>query len=240
MFVFFATIAATVFAADPDASTSDIYARLGMPKLEKCDYRIHVGKGGKWTIRITQLYGVKGVTAEDLNDFDEDLIDEATDIGARSFSRSGAGENRRQCVSKGRSEDLLKLASLLTDVFAKRKCDFCRLDRESFEWRFLREEDNRSSGNEKKTVGELVAGMALDFFLTAAIEHEFSKKGVTQAEMESLMQEAIMCQLVVTTDGKITADSPAKVSENGKTMTLDLTKFLSAPREKWSIRIDGL
>jgi hypothetical protein len=47
-------------------------------------------------------------------------------------------------------------------------------------------------------------------------------------------------QLVLTTDGRITADSPAEVSEDGTTMTLDLSKFLSDPPEKWSIRIDGL
>jgi hypothetical protein len=122
------------------------------------------------------------------------------------------------------SDDTLKLASLLVDVFGEDKSDFFRWDRESFELRFSRDDDHLSSRDEKKTVGEFVAGLALNIFLSASIgELQLPKS-----------------QLLLTTDGKITADSPAEVSEDGKTMTLDLSKFRSDPPEKWSIRIDGL
>ncbi len=240
MFVFFAIIAASVFAADQDAGPKDIYARLGEPKIEKWDYQIHVGKEGKWTAHLTGAYSIEGVTPEDLNDFEEWLTEEATDCGARSFRFSGVGENRRQFVGKGKSDDALKLASLLVHVFEEDKCDFFRWDRESFEWKFLRDDDNPFSHDEKNTVGEFVAGLALGVVLGAVIDEEFRHKGVTQAELESARNELPKSQLVLTTDGKITADSPAEVSEDGKTMTLDLSKVLSDPPEKWSIRIDGL
>ena len=242
MFVFFVVIAASVFAADEDAGPKDIYARLGVPKMETCDYRIHVGKDAKWTIHLMQAYSIEGVTSEDLNDFEEMLIEEATDCGAHSFSRGGVGENRRQCSSKGESDDSLKLASLLVHVFEKDKCDFLRWDRDSFEWKFLRADNQPSSVDEKKTVGESVIGLAVSIFLAATIDidEELRQKGVTQAELESAMIELPKSQLVLTTDGKITADTPAEVSEDGKTLTLDLSKFLSDPPEKWSIRIDGL
>ena len=94
--------------------------------------------------------------------------------------------------------------------------------------------------DEKTTVGEFVAVFALGVVLNAVIDREFRQKGVTQAELESAMNELPKSQLVLTTDGKITADLPAEVSEDGKTMTLDLSKCLSDPPEKWSIRIDGL
>ena len=168
------------------------------------------------------------------------LIEETSDWGAHSFSRSGVGENRRQFVGKGKSDDALKLASLLVHVFEEDKCDFFRWDRESFEWKFLRDDDNPLSHDEKKTVGEFVAGLALGVVLGAVIDEEFRQNGVTQAELESAINELPKCQLVLTTDGKITADLPAEVSEDNKTMTLDLSKFLSDPPEKWSIRIDGL
>lgn len=239
MFVLIATIAASVFAADTDAGPKDIYARLGVPKMETCDYRIHVGEDGKWTTHLTQTYSIEGVASEDLNDFAE-MIEQATESWAQSFSRSEVGKNRRQCESKGKSDDSLKLASQLVNVFEKDRCDFLRWDRESFEWKFLREDDHPSSRDEKKTVGEFVAGAAFNIFLTVVINEELRQKDVTQADLESAIYELPKSKLVLTTDGKITADSPAEVSEDGKTMTLDLSKFLSDPPEKWSIRIDGL
>ena len=240
MFVILVTIAASVFAADQDAGSGDIYARLGVPKMETWDYRIHVGAEGKWTTHLTQAYSIEGVTSEDLNNFEEMLIEEAQDCGAQSISCSGVGENRRQFVGNGKCDDALELASLLVHVFEEEKCDFFRWDRESFEWKFLRDDDNPLSHDEKKTVGEFVAGLALGVVLGAVIDEEFRQKGVTQAELESAINELPKCQLVLTTDGKITADLPAEVSEDGKTLTLDLSKFLSDPPEKWSIRIDGL
>ncbi len=239
MFVLIATIAASVFAADTDAGPKDIYARLGVPKMETCDYRIHVGEDGKWTTHLTQTYSIEGVASEDLNDFEE-MIEQATESWTQSFSRSEVGKNRRQCESKGKSDDSLKLASQLVNVFEKDRCDFLRWDRESFEWKFLREDDHPSSRDEKKTVGEFVAGAAFNIYLTVVINEELRQKDVTQADLESAIYELPKGQLVLTTDGKITADSPAEVSEDGKTMTLDLSKFLSDPPEKWSIRIDGL
>ena len=243
MFVFFAIIAASVFAADQDAGPRDIYARLGVPKIEKWDYRIHVGKEGKWTAQMTQAYSIEGMTSEDLSDFEEVSIEEAQDCGAQSISCSGVGETRRQCVCKGKSDDSLKLASLLVHVFEEDKCDFFRWDRESFEWKFLRDDDHPISHDEEKTVGAFVADFALGVFLTAVMHgvyEECRQKGVTEAEWESATNELLKCQLVLTTHGKITADSPAEVSEDGKTLTLDLSKFLSDPPEKWSIQIDGL
>ena len=71
-------------------------------------------------------------------------------------------------------------------------------------------------------------------------DEELRQKDVTQADLESAICELPKSQLVLTTDGKITADSPAEVSEDGKTMTLALSTFLSDPPDKWSIRIDGL
>ncbi len=143
-------------------------------------------------------------------------------------------------MGKGQSDDALKLASLLVHVFEEDKCDFFRWDRESFEWKFLRDDDNPLSHDEKKTVGEFVAGLALGVVLGAVIDEEFRQKGVTQAELESAINELPKSQLVLTTDGSITADAPAEVSEDGKTLTLDLSKFISDPPEKWSMRIDGL
>ncbi|MCA9013354.1 MAG: hypothetical protein KDB01_26575 [Planctomycetaceae bacterium] len=97
--------------------------------------------------------------------------------------------------------------------------------------------------DEEKTVGAFVADFALGVFFTAVmhgVHEELRQKGVTEAEWESSTNELLKCQLVLTTDGSITADAPAEVSEDGKTMTLDLSKFLSDPPEKWSIRIDRL
>jgi hypothetical protein len=229
-----------VFAADQDAGPKGIYARLEMPKIEKWDYQIHVGKKGNWTAHLTGSYSIEDVTREDLNDFEKMLTEEATNCGAQSFTFSGVGENRRQFVGKGKSDDALKLASLLGHVLEDDKCDFLRWDRESFEWRFLRDNDDALSHDEKKTVGEHVAGLALGVVLDAVIDEELRRKGVTQAEFESAMNELPKSQLVLTTDGKITADSPAEVSEDGKKLTLDLSKFLSSPPDDWSIRIDGL
>lgn len=44
MFVFLATIAAFVSASGQDDGPKDIYARLGVPRMERCDYKIHVGE----------------------------------------------------------------------------------------------------------------------------------------------------------------------------------------------------
>ena len=240
MYVLIAIIAATVFATDPDGDTTDIYARLGWPKMETCDYRIHVGEDGQWTTHSTQTYSIEGVTSETSNAFEEMLSEEATDRGAQSFRRTEVGKNRWQCESKGKSDDALKLASLLGHVFEEDKCDFIRWDHESFEWKFLRNDDQQSSPVEKKTFGEFVAGVAFNSILTAVIGNELRQKGVTQADWESAINELPKIQLVLTTDGKITADSPAEVSEDGKTMALDLSKFLSDPPEKWTFLIDGL
>lgn len=242
MFLFIATITVAVLAADPGAATRDIFARLGMPKEETHEYRIHVGRDGAWTTHLTQTYSIKGVSADELHDFEEMLIEESRRDGrAQSFLCSGVSENRRQCVSKGKSDDALKLASLLVHVFYDDKCDFFRWDGETFEWKFLRDDDHSSLRDEKKTVGELVAGMVIGTLLEAAIIDELKQKNVTKAEFEAAVaQEFVKMQLVMTTDGKITADLPAKVSEDGKTMTLDLTMFFLDPPKKWSIRIDGL
>lgn len=240
MFLFPAIIAASVFAVVQNADSMDIYARLGVPKMETCDYRIHVEKDGKWMIHLTQAYSIEGVTSEDLHDFEELLITEAKGCGAQSFTCSAMSENRRQCVCKGRSNDLLKLASLLVHVFEEGKCDFFRLYDESFDWKFLRDDKHSSSPDEKKAVSEFVTGLAVGSFLGMVIDEEFRRRGVTQAELESSMDELVKSRLVLTTDGKITADLPAEVSDDGKTMALNLSKFLSGPPEKWSIRIDRL
>ncbi len=244
MFMLIAIIAAKLIATDPDGDTNDIYTRLGCPKMEICDYRIHLGKGGEWTTHLTQIYSIDGVTSEDAKDFEQTLIAQATESGAHSFSRSNIGKNRRQCVSKGKGDDTLKLASLLVNVFEDDKCDFFRWDSESFEWKFICNDGHSPPPEEKKTFGEFASGVALDIIfstvLVAAFEDELVQKGVKRSELESLLAEMPKYQLVLTTDGKITADSPAEVSEDGKTMTLDLSKFLTDPPEKWSIRIDGL
>jgi hypothetical protein len=237
MFVFFAIIAASVFAAGQEADSRDVCARLGVPKFETWEYRIHLGKHGKWTTQLTQVYSVEGFTTEDADAVKEMLLEEAVEWG-QSVRWSGLGKNRYQCESKSKGDDVLELTSLLVDVFEEDKCDFLRWDGESFEWKFLRDDDHPSSRDEKKTVGEFVTGLAFGIFLGAVIDEELRQKGVTQAELESV--ELIKSQLVLTTDGKITADTPAEVSEDGKTLTLDLSKFLSDPPEKWSIRIDGL
>lgn len=244
MFVLIATIAAFVFAApifdgDEDSGPDDIYVRLGWPKMEEWEYRIHVGKEGEWTAQMTQVYSIAGVTTEDANAFREMLYDQARDCRMPSISWScEVRENRCQCESEGKSDDALELASLLVRVFQDDKCNFLRWDRESFEWRFLRDSDHLSSGDEKKTAGEFFTDVAVNVIVGAVMNEELRKKGVTQAELESL--ETFKCQLLLTTDGKITADAPAEVSEDGKTLTLDLSKFVSDPPEQWSIRIDGL
>lgn len=97
MLMFLATIAASVFAADQDAGSRDIYARFGWPKMETYDYRINVGDDGK-------------------------------------------------------SDDALKLASLLVHVFEEDKCDFFRWDRESFEWKFLRDDDHQLRSHLRETL----------------------------------------------------------------------------------------
>lgn len=241
MFVFFATIAAFVSAGGQDDGPKDIYARLGVPRMERCDYKIHVGEGGTWKTHSMKSYSIEGVGSEDLIDFEEMLIKEATDYyGAQAYSCSAVGENRRQCTSKGRNDDVLNLASLLVHIFEENECDFFRWDRQSFEWKYVRDDDSPVLRDEKKTVGEFVAVLALNIFLTAVIEREFRHKGVTLAKLESTAVELPKSQLVLTTDGRITADLPAEVSDDGKTMTLDLSRFLSDPPEVWSIRIDGL
>ncbi len=73
--------------------------------METCNYLIHVGEDGNWTTHLTQAYSIEGVTSEDLNDFEEMLIEQATVTGAQSFRRSEVGKNRRQCESKGKSDD---------------------------------------------------------------------------------------------------------------------------------------
>ena len=244
MFMLIAIIAATIMATDPDGDTKDLYVRLGEPKMETCEYRIHVGNDGQWTSHLTRIYSIEGVTSEDAKDFEQMLIEQATGSGAHSFMGSNVGKNRRQCVSKGKGDDTLKLASLLVNVFEDDKCDFFRWDSESFEWKFIRHDGHSPPREEKKTFGEFASGLALDIVfstvLDAAFDEELLQKGVKPSELESLLAEMPKYQLVLTTDGKITADSPAEVNEDGKTMTLDLSKFLSDPPEKWSIRIDGL
>ena len=149
MFVFFAIIAASVFAADQDAVPKDIYARLGVPQIEKCDFRIHVGKEGKWTAQMTQVYSIEGFTTEDANAYKEILFEDPWDFRLTSISWSEIRENRCQCENKGESDDALELASLLVRVFEDDKCNFLRWDRESFEWKFLRGDDHVSSRDEK-------------------------------------------------------------------------------------------
>ena len=240
MFVFFAIIAASVFAADEDAGPKDIYARLGVPKIEKCDFRIHVGKEGKWTAQMTQVYSIEGFTTEDANAYKEKLFEDPWDFRLTSISWSEIPENRCQCENKGESDDALELASLLVRVFEDDKCNFLRWDRESFEWKFLRGDHQVSSRDEKKSIGEFATGVALEFIVNAALDVRLLKKGVTRAELDSTEMDSVKSQLVLTTDGSITADAPAEVSEDGKTLTLDVSKFRSDPPEKWSIRIDGL
>jgi len=125
-------------------------------------------------------------------------------------------------------------------VFEVDKCNFLRWDRESFEWKFLRGDHHLSSRDEKKSIGEFATGVAVEFIAKAVLDVMLLKKGVTRAELDSTEMDLVKIQLVLTTDGSITADAPAEVSEDGKTLTLDLSKFLSDPPEKWSIRIDGL
>ena len=143
MFVFLATIAAFVFAAGQDPGPKDIYAHLGVPRMERCDYKIHVGESGTWRTHSMKSYSIEGVASEDLNDFEEMLIKEATDYyGAQAYSCSAVGENRRQCTSKGRNDDVLKLASLLVHTFEENECAFLRWDRQSFEWKYVRDDDS--------------------------------------------------------------------------------------------------
>ena len=240
MFVFFAIIAASVFAANQDAGPRDIYARLGLPKIEKCDFRIHVGKEGEWTASMTQLYSIEGFTTEDANAYKERLLEDPWDFRLPSISWSKIRENRCQWENKGESDDALELASLLVRVFEVDKCNFLRWDRESFEWKFLRSDHQLSSRDEKKPIGEFASSVALEFILEAVLDVMLLKKGVTRAELDSTEMDLPKIQLVLTTDGSINADAPAEVSEEGKKLTLDLSKFLSDPPEKWSIRIDGL
>lgn len=200
MFVFFAIIAASVFAADQDAGPKDIYARLGVPKIEKCDFRIHVGKEGKWTAQMTQVYSIEGFTTEDANAYKETLFEDPWDFRLTSISWSEIGENRCQCEYKGESDDALELASLLVRVFEDDKCNFLRWDRESFEWKFLRGDHHVSSS------------VALESILTAALDVMLLQKGVTRAELDSTEMDLVKWQLVLTTDGSITADAPAEVS----------------------------
>lgn len=242
MFVFFVMIAAVVFTADEDANPKDVYARLGVPKIEKWDYRIHVRKEGQWTVQISQAYGIEGMTEEGIDALKEMWFDEVKNSRMTSMSNScSICDNRCECESRGKCNDALELASLLARVFEDDKCDFLKWDRESFEWRFTR--DDGSSLEEEKSTAKLVAEVAVKAILRAALEdfdESIRNKGVTEAELASLAKDLPKSQLVLTTDGRITADAPAEVSEDGKTLTLDLSKFLSDPPQEWSIRIDGL
>ena len=240
MFLFIATTTAALFAADPDTDPGDIYARLGCPKMESCEYRIHVGEDGRWTIHVIQTAGIKGVSSEDLDDFSKTLVEEAAEIGIQGSTHIEVRDHRLRFESRGKSNDPLNLALLLVHVCGDDRCDFLRWDREAFEWKYLRANDRSSSQSEHKTLSESAFSLALGIFLTAVLDDELRKKGVTQAELESAAHELMKCRLVLTTDGKITADLPAEVSDDGKKMTLDLSKFVSDPPEQWSLRIVGL
>lgn len=247
MFVFFVMIAAVVFIADEDANPKDVYARLGVPKIEKWDYRIHVRKEGQWTVQISQAYGIEGMTEEGIDALKEMSFDEVKDSRMTSMSDScWISENRCECKSSGKCNDALELASLLVRVFEDDKCDFLKWDCKSFEWKFSRD-DGESSRDDEKSFATLGAEVAVKAILSAAFEdldaafeETISKNGMTKAELASLAKDLPKSQLVLTTDGRITADAPAEVSEDGKTLTLDLSKFRSDPPQEWSIRIDGL
>lgn len=165
---------------------------------------------------------------------------EVNDSRMTSKSHScSISENHCECESRGKCNDALELASLLVRVFEDDQCDFLKWDRESFEWKFSRD-DGESSRDDEKSIATLGVEIALNGILGAAFEAEMRKNGVTGAELAALAKDLPQSQLVLTTDGRITADVPAAVSEDGKTLTLDLSKFRSEPPQEWSIRIDGL
>jgi hypothetical protein len=74
----------------------------------------------------------------------------------------------------------------------------------------------------------------------AELTRELNGRNISRKQFNQALREIKWePRLILTTDGKITADAPAEVSEDGRTMTLDLNEFQANPPAKWSIRIDG-
>ncbi len=240
MLLFMTIVAFSLIAADEDGNSKDAFVRLGVPKIEKLDYRIHVGKEGKWTAQIAQEYNTEGVVSEDLGAFRDSLFEQAEEAGMTTASWSCDVRNLRcQFESKCESGDVLKLASLFVLIFEDDKCNFLHWDRDSFEWSYIRDE-KIPLRKEEGSFARSLADESLNFITQSAFVEILRQKGLRVAELESKPMHQPEIQLVLTTDGRIVAGASAEVSEDRKTLKLDLFPFLNAPPEKWSIRIEGL
>jgi len=238
--------AATLFAADPASNLADLNARLGAPTPELSEWRFHVGRRGTWSFKTKEIYSVAGLNNEQITGFVDSLM-ESEGNHHFQFRRCYQGEGaRRVFEASGKNRDVFRLASELNQVLGEGACTYFCWDNSSLELRFAPREQRPASGDGSQTLGEMAASLILRIAVTAAvntaaIDEEMRQKGVTPDDWKAAIDKFQMkSTLILTTDGKITADAPAVVSDDGKTLTLDLWKFEHDPPEKWSIRIDGL
>lgn len=242
MFGLIATLSVAFLVAEPGDEPADIFARLGVPKLDSCHFRIHIGEGGEWAAQVIEAYSIEGVNREDLNEFRDPLFELKKYCGRHSMNRTWK-KHRMHRQSKGECNDPLKLASLLVDIFEKDKCDFFRWDGRSFEWKCLRQAQLSPDHQEDTSIADVTIGLlvaAVADQRLQVLERELTEDGTTRAELDAATEEWVDFELVITTSGTITADLPAEVSPDGKMMTLNLTQVLRDPPAKWSFRTSGL
>lgn len=246
MFQLVAILTFALFAAAPDAAPSNIFARLGLPKMETSDFRIHVTEAGRWSIQHSQVYCIDGLEKSEVDSFVSEMMSAPVDLFKVSSRRSyGIANNRRQFDAKGEFDDVFVLPSLLAGVLQRKNREYFRWDSKSVELTVSDRDLRPASNTQKKTLGEVAADVAFEVIISAALHDglhdELKKYNLTPAELEAAMTTyEPNSQLILTTDGRITADAPAEISEDGKTLIIDLRKFIADPPETWSIRIDGL
>jgi hypothetical protein len=242
MFLPFMAFAAALFAADPATDFANLHARLGVPTPELFDCRIDVRKRGIWSAKRKEIYHVAGLNEEAMTEFFDSLMESA---GKDDFQRRSRhqvdGGHRVILEASGKRGGVLQLASELNPFLNEGTCTYFCWNNSSLELRLAPRQPRPKSDDGGRTFGEIAASLILKTALTTAINEEMRRKGVTPDDWKAAIDKfEVKSTLTLTTDGKITADAPAEVSDDGKTLTLDLWKFQKDPPETWSIRIDGL
>lgn len=253
MFAFATAIVLLIFSAEPQVDLAKLQAEMGIPQTELEEYRVHVARRGKWSIRHKSIYNFKGMDRDVVEEFKKGLMECAKSQRAEYNSRyaHSLDHDRWQFDATGKSKNMIDLASLLADYAGGEHCDYVCCDKKSLELRFdfsKAKSDEQQVANDWPWSGErpehvvynALAQIVIDLVIDAAAKEALRIQNISEESLEKAIDELqVDWRLILTTDGKITADAPAEVSEDGKTLTLDLWKFMNDPPQKWSLRIDG-
>lgn len=229
------------------------------PKYEVLDYNIHVARGGIWTADVEIVIDFEDRDQDACQKYLHDELKEqqshvtnrlkATGFFSGHSSLDGKpdanGKMRYQWHGKyeSKSDDMLLLASLLKEMSFLSRPEF-RWDQSTFELK---------SSKTVPVASKDARPMSLVSYVSTAVvfAHYLPKIAKGLGDLANARDDIIngrgrfeglpRRRLILTTDGTITSNSPANVSEDGKSLTLELWKsFWSNDAHDWFIRIDDL